>query len=223
MLNIRDTWANTSQPWEREFWRSANVDRVIQYESAVHCSARLLRRFGVSPNMRASVVVDIGNGPTGRLAALRAGRMIGIDPLNDDYLAMEWPLLFHYDKLYSRPAEDTLPELVGQADVVLSWNCLDHCYDAEKVIARMAAYLRPGGLAMVSCDCDRSVFDDTHPLMLRHEEVREMLGAAGLVVEREDSRECFPGPDGVWWPSWSDPEGVACVGWHWWARRTPRC
>jgi len=96
---------------------------------------------------------------------------------------IDWCDLTDAEKVYSSPAEECIQECVNTADLVISINVLDHCYDFDKVIGNIAAYLKDGALAFLSFDEHRKT-DEMHPLFLTVEVCEGIFRKNGLVVEQ---------------------------------------
>jgi len=176
----------------------------------------MMTRLGFSRDQFAeSTVIDVGPGPTGRLSWLQFGRLIGIDPLYEEYLKLPDARFEPYTEVHNAPAEQRLHFLESVADAVLSLNCLDHGYDFCASVINIRSYLKPGGLFCLSMGVDIPFpANDGHPLLLTHQFVTRFLDAAGFAIQRIDSGRCYPLPDGTWHETYSG--GPA---WHWWTTK----
>lgn len=91
-------------------------------------------------------VLDIGSG---RHPAIKPEdrptnvRYVGLD-LSEDELIAAGPGA--YSETIAADATTIRPELVGQFDLVISWQVLEHVMDLEQTIRNIRFYLKPGGL-----------------------------------------------------------------------------
>lgn len=105
-----------------------------------------------------SVVIDIGGG---RQPALLKGALpadvtyIGID-LSAGELASA--PTGSYDRTIVADVGARLPDLAGCADLIISWQVLEHVAPLDAAIANMHLYLRPGGLLVAQLSGGRSAF-----------------------------------------------------------------
>jgi len=222
----KEQWQHGSQPAEWAHWRRALLHQESRAsESALqmarYFSCILWARFGLFPDaFRGQTVIDVGCGPTGRLSCFENARVIGIDPLAPSYQSLPGKMLQTYDSLYDVPAEERIDGLVGRADVVVSLNCLDHCYDAAAVLRNMAAYLRPNGFGFLSTDTrlstDADAEDLLHPSRMTAHQLGSLLNDAGVRINKVESGTTFPlffaGRLVRWEHGWS-PGAIAR---HWW-------
>lgn len=179
---------------------------------------------GVAPGTQ-STVIDVGCGPTARCScfANHPGiRLVGIDPLAERYRDLPGGLLCDYAELHGVPAEDFIDTLAGTGTLVACVNVLDHCYDPAAVIANMARYMMPHGLAFISCDVGRAASDALH-LAISVDEMESAIEAAGLCAIRREHGMSFPCrvKDGalVWQDGWTQDT----VAHHWWLVREMQC
>lgn len=113
---------------------------------------RLLSHFSFPfDSYRWKTIIDLGAGSKLRIKYFLDAKIIAIEPLADRFMKeIEWCDLAYAYKVYSRPAEELIEECVLKADLVISINVLDHCYDFELVIENIAAYLKDDALAFLS-------------------------------------------------------------------------
>jgi SAM-dependent methyltransferase len=105
-----------------------------------------------------SAVIDVGGGrtpaipPAGRPPALT---YIGIDISRAELEAAPGGA---YDRTTVADVTTHIPELDGSADMVVSWQVLEHVRPIEQAFANMHAYLRPGGVLVAHLSGGRSAF-----------------------------------------------------------------
>lgn len=151
----------------------------------------------ITPELvRDKVLLDVGCGPTGRLAGLAkhkgSGTWIAMDPLLDHYAAMPEANLAGYDMLLSMPCEQKA--IIGPVDVVTSINALDHGYDLGLALQNIYGYLRPGGKAILSFDCfSEPLVDITHPIRVSVDEATALIEATGFIVDRLHDTPAYEG------------------------------
>ena len=146
---------------------------------------RLFRYFGFQPDDYAGkTVVDVGAGSMLRTKFFRDARLVVVEPLADRFLAeIKTTDLRDADEVHSRPAEQLVESLVGTADLVMSINVLDHCYDFEKIARNIGLYVKPDGVAFLSFDMHAEA-DEMHPLSLTEETCTPLFANAGLSIEK---------------------------------------
>lgn len=149
-------------------------------------TASLFKHFGFGPDDYADrTVLDLGAGSKLRTRYFRNARLIAVEPLADQFRAeIDWCDLDEADAVYSTPAEALVPECVGQADLVMSINVLDHCYDFAQIIANITQYAKPEGLLFLSFDKHLEA-DEMHPLELDEAICEEIFARCGLVIEQQ--------------------------------------
>jgi SAM-dependent methyltransferase len=129
-------------------------------------------------------VIDFGAGSKLRSRYFQDARIIAIEPLADRFRVLDFCDLDAAALVYSRPGEERIDALTGQADLVVSVNVLDHCFDFDRAVDNVAAYLRPSGVAFLSFDLHDAA-DEMHPLLLTEESCTQSFKRAGLTVQRK--------------------------------------
>jgi len=129
------------------------------------------------------VVVEVGCGPLGIVAALKAKEKVGLDPLSDVY-----------DQIFTRPSDvryiaakgEEIPLPSDYADVVYCKNVLDHVHNPPLLLSEVSRILKPGGLfiLVVNLKDPASQSDPLHPYAFTIEMVLQMVTAAGFLVEQ---------------------------------------
>jgi len=177
-----EEWQSFAQEGEFEFhvgdtWRTSN-DFVNQ-------SRRLFEHFGFSAQGYAGkTVVDLGAGSKLRSKFFEKAKLVVIEPLADRFRdSIDWCDLNDANQVYSYPAEQKIEELEGQADLLVSINVLDHCYNFETIIANIASYLAPDGIAFLSFD-KHEVADEMHPIHVTEEICEAIFSQAGLEIQK---------------------------------------
>lgn len=186
----KQTWETYAQLWELGYWANAfknnheTKERFAEFSTDI-CKNLLLTEALIK-NQR---LLDVGCGPTGRLASLvkykgEKGYWAAIDPLLEHYQGFAEVSLDGYDKLLSVPCEELQPDLVNSFDIVVSLNALDHGYDFKKCISNIFQYLKPNSGALLSFDCFNvgDVEDMTHPIRITSYYATEVMVAAGFTI-----------------------------------------
>jgi 2-polyprenyl-3-methyl-5-hydroxy-6-metoxy-1,4-benzoquinol methylase len=178
----RDEWEREAQ--EGEF-RWHKRDRWRQTPDFMAQTDRVFRHFGFTPGDYAGqTVIDVGAGSMLRTKFFAEARLIALEPLADRFIA-EIPSCDLQDaaEVHSRPAEQLIESLVGSADLVISINVLDHCFDFAEIVKNIRQYLKPDGIAFLSFDMHAAA-DEMHPLSLTEETCAPLFADAGLSVEK---------------------------------------
>ena len=178
----RDKWATEAQEGEFSFHKNDTWRKTPDF---MQQTDRLLRHFGFTPEEYAGrVVVDVGAGSMLRTKFFKDAHLVVVEPLADRFLA-DIPACDLRDaaEVYSTPAEQLIGELVGRADLVISINVLDHCYDFPQIVDNIRQYLKPDGLAFLTFDMHDKA-DHMHPLSLTEKTCAPLFAAAQLKVEK---------------------------------------
>ncbi|HEX2355667.1 MAG TPA: methyltransferase domain-containing protein [Micromonosporaceae bacterium] len=177
-----ETWGRRAQEAEFHFHKQ---DRWRHTDAFRAQSDRLFRHFGFEPDdYTGKTVVDLGAGSQLRTKFFNGARLVVIEPLADRFLAeIERSDLRDATEVHSKPAEQLIESLVGTADLVVSINVLDHCYDFEEIVSNIRRYLKSDGLAFLSFDMHAKA-DDMHPLSLTKKTCAPIFARSGLAVER---------------------------------------
>ncbi|HEY5475970.1 MAG TPA: methyltransferase domain-containing protein [Tepidiformaceae bacterium] len=113
----------------------------------------------IQPDLRpGSVVIDIGGGRhpvIGRPDLPPGATYIGID-LSERELAAAPPEA--YDRVIVADVSEHQPDLEGCADLVVSWQVLEHVARLDDAVSNIHSYLRTGGLLVAQLSGGRSVF-----------------------------------------------------------------
>ena len=175
--------------WEREAqegeFRFHKRDRWRQTGDFMAQTDRLFRHFGFAPaDYAGKTVIDVGAGSMLRTKFFTDARLIVVEPLADRFLAeIKATDLRDAAEVHSRPAEQLIETLVGTADLVISINVLDHCFDFPQIVKNIRQYLKPDGLAFLSFDMHAEA-DEMHPLSLTEATCSPIFADAGLTIEK---------------------------------------
>jgi predicted O-methyltransferase YrrM len=179
---------------DKSAWSRA---QKAEYEYHTHSQARktgqftkntekLFRLFQLDPEAyNGRTIVDLGAGSQLRSKYFRGARIAAVEPLASKFLTgISWCDLNDAWKLYSQSAEVFLPELVGEADLVLCINVLDHTYNPTAILANARRYLRSGGTCVLSVDlCERT--NEMHPIALNEESLLTIITQTGFEIQRD--------------------------------------
>jgi SAM-dependent methyltransferase len=173
------TWA-LAQDLEFEYHAADLWRRSDNFELE---TSALLQGFGLNREGYAGrTIIDLGAGSRMRTKYFTGARLIAIEPLANRYMReIAWCDLGDCEEVYTQPAETYLPECAGRADLLLSINVLDHCFDFAAIVRNIAAYLKPDGLAVLSFDIHETA-DPMHPLTLTQEQCVQAFEAHGLRI-----------------------------------------
>ncbi|MEM1450507.1 MAG: hypothetical protein AAGI22_15420 [Planctomycetota bacterium] len=178
----RDAWKKDAQEGEFDFhlkdrWRGTD-DFMAQ-------SVALFDHFGLDrQGYRGKVVIDLGAGSKLRSKAFEGAELIVIEPLASRFMAeVEHCDLGEAAEVHSVPAEDLVESCVGRADLLVSINVLDHCFDFATIVGNVRQYLNEDGVAFLSFDKHEEA-DEMHPLELTEEICSRIFAEQGLAIER---------------------------------------
>jgi len=130
-------------------------------------------------------VLDIGAGSRLRSKFFRGAKIVVLDALADRYSKeLAWSDIRDADTIYSKSAEEFIPDLKGEISLAMCINVLDHTYNPEQILRNVAEYLKPVGQVIVSVDLhDRA--DEMHPIGLNRSLLIAMVERAGFTIERQ--------------------------------------
>lgn len=175
-------WKTKSQKGELAFHKT---NKWRQSNAFMEQTVELLGYFGFTQDQYINkVIIDLGAGSRLRTKFFKSAKLVAIEPLADDFLRdITWSDLSDADVVYSLPAEELVESCVGKADLVLSLNVLDHCYNFEKIIQNIAMYLKDTGIAFLSFDKHETI-DSMHPLYLDEKICEKIFNNSGLKVDK---------------------------------------
>jgi SAM-dependent methyltransferase len=185
LLGKSRSWRWLAQRGEFHFHQN---DQWRQTDDFYRHTHELFGHFGFSPEAFAGkTVIDLGAGSKLRTKYFLGAHLIAIEPLAERFVeTISWCDLPTADRVISRPAEEPITELRGTADLVISINVIDHCYDLSALLENVRDYLKPGAFAFLSFDSHGET-DLLHPLELDENSIARSLPRAGLTVERQSA------------------------------------
>jgi len=209
-----------AQELELAFWQEGCASGRTPSNSTPEHSRLIWERFGVTPkDWAGKVILDVGCGPTARLWCFAARSTIAaIDPLMAHYAELPGGSLQSYQLRIEGRAESFCDSYEQSFDVVVCLNTLDHTDRPPLVVENMFRYCKPGGIGVLSTDCNR-MHDAMHPHAFHHYEVETMILDAGWTIVKRARGKSFPmmNEDGIayWMEGWSP----GATAYHWWLRR----
>ena len=179
----REDWRVQAQEGEFAFHAADQWRRTDDFMAQ---TVALFDHFGFHRDGYAGkVVIDLGAGSKLRTLYFREAELIAIEPLADRFMAdVDFCDLDQAAAVYSLPAEDRIDACVGRADLLVSINVLDHCFDFATILGNVRAYLKDDGLAFLSFDMHEEA-DEMHPLELTEEVCSRLFAEAGLAIEKQ--------------------------------------
>ena len=177
----KEQWEKLAQTGEFDYHVNNKWRQSDDFMGQTH---KLFDYFGFTPTSYSNkVVLDLGAGSKLRTKYFESAKIIAVEPLASKFMdTISWSDLKDAYKVFSEPAENLIPECVGAADLVISINVLDHCFDFEVIVKNIFAYLKPGGYAFLSFD-SHDVADEMHPLLLTKEICDSYFSDIGFQVE----------------------------------------
>lgn len=192
-----------AQVGEIDFWNgiaqngynAQSRDEFVEVGQKKHMLYQLSKLGLPLEHWRDKVVVEFGCGPAGMVEYLETKESYGVEPLYEKYLE-QFPHLKNSRVNYlASPAEGPLEIDSNIADLVISFNMLDHVYDPKKVLAEMARVAKKGAILLfqvfVYANKDEIIkksghHAELHPQSFLAEEVLEMLKDAGFKINKHD-------------------------------------
>jgi 2-polyprenyl-3-methyl-5-hydroxy-6-metoxy-1,4-benzoquinol methylase len=177
-----DAWSKQAQEGEFRF-HAGNKWR--QSEDFMAQTIGLFDSFGFSRRQYdGRTIIDLGSGSKLRTKYFQGARIIAIEPLADRFMVeIEWCDLKDASEVYSVPAEERIEQCRGRADLVISINVLDHCFDFPKIMENVRFYLKRDGLVFLSFDKQKRT-DSMHPLKLDEAICKRIFEQTGFVIEK---------------------------------------
>ncbi len=175
-------WKEQAQKGEFAFHKN---DTWRQTEGFLQQTSVLFKSWGFEADeFEGQIVLDVGAGSMLRGKYFKNAKLVALEPMADDVLReIPWTDLQDAWKVFSTPAEQSIPELVGQVDFIFSINVLDHCYNFDEIIANLYTYLKPGARAFLSFD-EHYVTNKMHPLILTETICPPIFEKAGFKIEK---------------------------------------
>jgi 2-polyprenyl-3-methyl-5-hydroxy-6-metoxy-1,4-benzoquinol methylase len=175
-------WGKNAQQAEFDYHRA---NKWRQTPDFMKQTSALFKHFGLfSKDYKAKTIIDLGAGSKLRSSYFSEAEVVAIEPLAARFLReIDWCDLAQAREVYSVPAETRIEACIGRADLLISINVLDHCFDFESILDNIHLYLKPGGLAFLSFDKHSSA-DHLHPLVLTEEICEQIFSDKGFVIEK---------------------------------------
>lgn len=174
-------WELIGQQGEFEYhlnnqWRQSN-DFMNQTKKLFHF-------FGLEENdYKNKIVIDLGAGSKLRTKYFNDAKIIALEPLADKFMqSISWSDLNEAYAVYSFPAEELIDECMDQADLVISINVIDHCFDFEQIVSNIYQYVKKSGYVFLSFDSHDEA-DEMHPLRLTQEICDQIFKNIGFEIE----------------------------------------
>ena len=169
----RTYWLQNLQEEEFEWHRNDHKRR--NPEKWRKRNVRLLDHFGFSPSQfEGKTLIDLGAGSLLRTTYFIDAQVIAIDPLAERYrLQIPWCDLGDAEEVHSVAGEERVESCSDRADLIVSINMFDQCYDCARVLENIHLYAKEDATIFLSFDKGIKV-DAMHPLEL-DEEICEAL------------------------------------------------
>lgn len=147
-LNTWDDWRTIHQPFELAYHRDYGINWCRDEAQYWNFWDGILEFVKVPTK---GTLIDIGCGPRPPFHKFVETHDVHVvDPLLDEYLKLT-PFEWWKDlTVYSQPGEENIPGL--KADLVMSWNCLDHTIGWRDIIWNAYTYLKPNGIFVCATD-----------------------------------------------------------------------
>ena len=159
-------------------------DKWRQSDEFMKQTIHLLDYFGFTRHQYSNkLVIDLGAGSRLRTKYFIGAKIVAIEPLAEKFIQdIPWCDLTDSIEVYSLPAEKYIERCRGVADLLISINVLDHCYDLEKIIKNIYLYLNDTGVAFLSFD-RHDFSDEMHPLLLDEPTCEDLFIRNGFEIK----------------------------------------
>ena len=175
-----EAWSKLAQEGEFNFHKN---NKWRQSDDFMQQTIKLFDYFGFSRSQyKGKTIIDLGAGSKLRTKYFTGANIIVIEPLAERFIQeIEWCDLNDALEVYSTPAEITIEECKNRADLLISINVIDHCYDFETIVDNIYKYLKKDGLAFISFDKHEKA-DKMHPLQLDEEICKNIFKKKGFII-----------------------------------------
>lgn len=130
-------------------------------------------------------VLDVGCGSKLRAKFFKNSFIYALEPLANKFMEeIDWCDLSDAHKVYSVPAEQLIPEIIGDMDLVFSINVIDHCYNFIDIVNNLYQYTKNDGLCLLSFDLHDKI-DSMHPIILTDEFATNTFLETGFLISKK--------------------------------------
>ena len=176
-MESKEAFTNRCMPWWKSHYNKEKTTRESHYNS-------FLKRHSIETNAN-MIIAEVGAGPFGgiiEVCKLQAKQKVFIDYIMNELRGLEfieWP----DDAMYiNSPAENiNLPD--DYADLLISYNCIDHGWDIEKAIKEC---IRVSKKTVLSFDCRADWIDwkpdESHYQYLYSQNIESLIHKMSLDV-----------------------------------------
>jgi hypothetical protein len=181
-LKTWDAWRRIHQPFELDWWKDV-LPSGHSDDPGFTLAWNEVKAF-ILPELRDAtlrswpLILDVGCGPRPPFAPCTV-----IEPLANSYKQFVSPEWWAMVKVYAQPAEQFVPELTAEFDVVICWNAIDHTIGWRIILDNMLAYGAPEARFAIATD-----FHDPyigHPGFTRAEFMAEIDARFNIHDQRE--------------------------------------
>lgn len=179
---------------KRKLWRD------IAHLANLHAVVKKIVETSPKTQLR---IADIGCGPSGILITLPelfeewfpqlSFQFLGFDPLINEYLKISPYLVELPVEWRAVRGEDLIREQVGEIDIVLSFNAIDHVLDLNGFVENLFGLMGSPSQALISVNCHTNrliaaIFsilqvEKLHPYQLTSEQYAELFTANGGIID----------------------------------------
>jgi len=195
-MDKKEQWESECQPFELDFQSNDNYRwDATGFHAA--WTTHFEQWCGMcSYHYPDRVMLDLGCGSRPAIDFFQSSVRYYLDPLLAEFTKIPqvedvWDL-YHINHALNVPAEKYVHMLHKSCMFINCWNCLDHCYDWEQVIANVIGYARAGCMLAIATD---TVPHKGHIGIDDPAKLYKMLSKEFIVVKEENG---YWGRDYAW-------------------------
>lgn len=147
MIGKKSEWEQAQEAECGSWLLEDESERLEKIERETARYPKIRKEIGLDRiDLSNKFVVELGGGPVGVIADVKAARKVILEPLTNEFKD------FYECPYHVKGVGEAIPFKNNEVDVVVITNALDHCQTPEIVLHEIKRVLRPGGfLAIHNC------------------------------------------------------------------------